>query len=96
MAQPKTGGGVVLSPDGIYAAFTVSSTDCKDNSYGNGIWIAQKGQKPFQLTRTAKGADPEGLFPFYDQPLTGHPFVVLHISGYFFGYFIPFEPGYEM
>jgi len=49
-------GGVALSPDGAFAAYTVSTTEWKDNSYDNEIWIAQKGQKPFQLTRTAKGS----------------------------------------
>ncbi|HEY8967805.1 MAG TPA: hypothetical protein VIM64_01900, partial [Puia sp.] len=50
----QSAGGVVLSSDGAFAAYTVSTTDWKDNSYVNEIWIAQKGQKPFQLTRTPK------------------------------------------
>ncbi|HEY8967995.1 MAG TPA: hypothetical protein VIM64_02855 [Puia sp.] len=50
----QSAGGVVLSPDGAFAAYTVSTTDWKDNSYVNEIWIARKGQKPFQLTRTPK------------------------------------------
>lgn len=41
----QSAGGVVLSPDGAFAAYTVSTTDWKDNSHVNEIWIAQKGQK---------------------------------------------------
>jgi dipeptidyl aminopeptidase/acylaminoacyl peptidase len=52
----QVSGGVVLSPDGNYAAYAVTTTDWKENNYDNEIWIAQKGQKPFQLTRTAKGS----------------------------------------
>jgi len=52
----RSAGGVALSPDGAFAAYTVSTTDWKENSYDNEIWIAQKGQEPFQLTRTAKGS----------------------------------------
>ena len=49
-------GAVALSPDGVYSAYTVSSTDWKENSYDAEIWIARKGMAPWQLTRTGKNS----------------------------------------
>src|SRR6186713_666340 len=52
----KQPGPVALSPDGVYSAYTVSSTDWKENSYDAEIWVARKGMSPYQLTRTGKNS----------------------------------------
>ena len=49
-------GNPVVSPDGDNVAFTVTSTDWKENSYDTEIWLSIKGEEPFQLTRTLKGS----------------------------------------
>ena len=49
-------GGVALSPDGRQVAYTVTSTEWKDNRYDTEIWLARPGTTPIQLTRTAKGS----------------------------------------
>jgi dipeptidyl aminopeptidase/acylaminoacyl peptidase len=46
----------VLSPDGASLAYSVTSTDWKENAYDTEIWLAKKGRTPYQLTRTAKGS----------------------------------------
>jgi dipeptidyl aminopeptidase/acylaminoacyl peptidase len=52
----RQAGPAVLSPDGVRIAYTVTSTDWKENSYSTEIWLAKKGSAPFQLTHTAKGS----------------------------------------
>lgn len=52
----KSGGGPVISPDGKMVAYTVTSTDWKENSYDSELWLYKEGQQPFQLTRTPKGS----------------------------------------
>ena len=49
-------GGAVISPDGKHIAFTVRSTEWKDNRYDNEIWLSRDGGKPVQITRTAKNS----------------------------------------
>lgn len=49
-------GGPAISPDGKTIAFTVRTTDWKNNRYDNEIWIIRDGEEPFQLTRTANGS----------------------------------------
>lgn len=49
-------GSPVISPDGNNVAFTVTSTDWKENSYDTEIWLSIKGEEAFQLTRTQKGS----------------------------------------
>lgn len=49
-------GGPVISPDGKTIAFTVSTTDWKNNRYDNEIWLVRDGEQPFQLTRTSNGS----------------------------------------
>ncbi|SFF41215.1 S9 family peptidase [Thermoflexibacter ruber] len=44
-----------ISPDGQHVAFTVSTTDWKENQFDSEIWLSKNGEKPFQLTRTTKG-----------------------------------------
>jgi dipeptidyl aminopeptidase/acylaminoacyl peptidase len=46
----------LISPDGKHIAFSVSTTDWKDNSFDSEIWLATEGQKPFQLTYTKSGS----------------------------------------
>ncbi|MFN7115805.1 MAG: S9 family peptidase [Saprospiraceae bacterium] len=49
-------GSPTISPDGQHVAFTVSTTDWKENTYDTEIWLARNGEEPFQLTRTNKGS----------------------------------------
>lgn len=46
----------VISPDGQHVAFTISSTDWKDNRFDTEIWLSKNGNTPFQLTRTKGGS----------------------------------------
>lgn len=52
----RNAGNPTISPDGQHVAFTVTSTDWKENSYDTEIWLARNGEEPFQLTRTPKGS----------------------------------------
>lgn len=52
----RNAGTPIVSPDGKHVAFTVSSTDWKDNSYDTEIWLVREGEAPFQLTRTQDGS----------------------------------------
>lgn len=49
-------GGPVISPDGRSIAFSVRTTDWKNNRYDSEIWLVRDGEKPFQLTRTKNGS----------------------------------------
>jgi dipeptidyl aminopeptidase/acylaminoacyl peptidase len=49
-------GNPVISPNGDNVAFTVTTTDWKENGYDTEIWLSIKGVEPFQLTRTTKGS----------------------------------------
>jgi dipeptidyl aminopeptidase/acylaminoacyl peptidase len=44
-----------ISPNGQHVAFTVGTTDWKENQFDNEIWLSKNGEAPFQLTRTTKG-----------------------------------------
>ena len=46
----------VISPDGQHIAFTVSTTDWKENRFDTEIWLSKNGKTPFQLTRTKDGS----------------------------------------
>jgi dipeptidyl aminopeptidase/acylaminoacyl peptidase len=48
-------GAVAMSPDGRSVAFTVRSTEWKENRYDTEVWLARDGGAPIQLTRTPKG-----------------------------------------
>jgi Tol biopolymer transport system component len=52
----RQAGAAILSPNGASIAYTVTSTDWKENAYDVEIWLSKKGLPPFQLTRTAKGS----------------------------------------
>ena len=58
----RSAGAVVLSPDGKLVAFTVQSTDWVENRYDQEIWFTREGQKPYQLTNTAKGSSSSPAF----------------------------------
>ena len=52
----KTAGGVVLSPDGKSAVYTVTAADWTNNNFDTEIWLYRQGEPALQLTRTAKGS----------------------------------------
>jgi dipeptidyl aminopeptidase/acylaminoacyl peptidase len=49
-------GSPAISPDGKAVAYTVTSTDWKDNRYDTEIWLWREGGTSVQLTRTEKGS----------------------------------------
>jgi dipeptidyl aminopeptidase/acylaminoacyl peptidase len=49
-------GTAVLSPDGANIAYTVTSTDWKENRYDAEIWLYRRNQPPFPLTNNPKGS----------------------------------------
>jgi len=49
-------GGPRISPDGRTVAYTLRTTDWKENRYDTEIWLARENAAPFQLTRTEKGS----------------------------------------
>ena len=51
----QTVSGPRISPDGDAVLYTVTTTDWEDNRFDREIWLANQGQEPFQLTRTAGG-----------------------------------------
>ncbi|HLG05706.1 MAG TPA: S9 family peptidase, partial [Gemmatimonadales bacterium] len=50
----KLAGGSTISPNGRHVAFTIRSTDWKENRYDTEIWLSRDGGTPFQLTRNPK------------------------------------------
>jgi dipeptidyl aminopeptidase/acylaminoacyl peptidase len=48
-------GAVAISPDGRHVAFTVRTTDWKENRFDTEIWLARDRGEPIQLTRAVKG-----------------------------------------
>ena len=52
----KLAGSPAISPDGRQVAFTVRTTDWKENRYDTEIWLSRNGGSPIQLTRTAKNS----------------------------------------
>ncbi|MBG0859726.1 MAG: S9 family peptidase [Bacteroidales bacterium] len=51
----RQAGSPSISPDGRNVAFTITSTNWKENGYDTEIWLSKNGEEPFQLTRTLKG-----------------------------------------
>ncbi len=49
-------GSPAISPDGLSLAYTVTSTDWKDNRYDTEVWLWREGGATVQLTRTEKGS----------------------------------------
>lgn len=52
----KSVGSPAISPDGKAIAYTVTSTDWKENRYDTEIWLWREGSTTVQLTRTEKGS----------------------------------------
>jgi len=52
----QTASGPKISPDGGAVLYTVATSDWEDNRFDREIWLARKGQEPFQLTRTDGGS----------------------------------------
>jgi dipeptidyl aminopeptidase/acylaminoacyl peptidase len=52
----KQAGSPVISSNGKYVAYTITSTDWAANGYDTEIWLSHEGQDPVQLTRTLKGS----------------------------------------
>lgn len=48
----KSAGSPIISPDGQWVAYTVTSTDWTANNYHSEIWLWHSGSPAFQLTRT--------------------------------------------
>jgi dipeptidyl aminopeptidase/acylaminoacyl peptidase len=46
----RSPGDVALSPDGRSLAYSVTETNWEDDRYEREIWVARKGQEPFQFT----------------------------------------------
>jgi dipeptidyl aminopeptidase/acylaminoacyl peptidase len=55
-------GGVTLSADGKHIAYTVQTTDWNDNRFDTEIWLSKNGDRPFQLTNTAKNSSTNAAF----------------------------------
>jgi dipeptidyl aminopeptidase/acylaminoacyl peptidase len=51
----QTVSGPRIAPDGHAVLYTVATTDWEDNRFDREIWLARRGQEPFQLTRTDGG-----------------------------------------
>jgi len=58
----KQAGSPVISSDGKYIAYTVTSTDWASNGYDVEIWLSTDAQEPIQLTRTIKGSSGSAVF----------------------------------
>ena len=58
----KQAGSPVISSDGKYIAYTVTSTDWASNGYDVEIWLSTDAQEPIQLTRTIKGSSGTAMF----------------------------------
>ncbi len=58
----KQAGAPLVSPDGKYILYTVTSTDWANNGYDSEIWLSKDGAAPVQLTRTIKGSSSAAAF----------------------------------
>ena len=58
----KQVGTPVISPNGKYVAYTLTSTDWASNGYDSEIWLSKEGGTPIQLTRTSKGSSSSPAF----------------------------------
>lgn len=52
----QSAGSPAISPDGKAIAYTVTTTDWKENRYDTEIWLWREGGASVQLTRTEKGS----------------------------------------
>ena len=51
----RQAGSPVISPDGKFIVYGVTSTDWATNGYDTELWLSKEGGDPIQLTRTIKG-----------------------------------------
>jgi len=58
----KQAGSPVISPNGRYVVYSVTSTDWANNTYDTELWFSRDGEEPFQLTRTTKGSSTGARF----------------------------------
>lgn len=58
----KQVGSPVISPNGKYVVYTLTSTDWASNGYDSEIWLSKEGGTPIQLTRTSKGSSSSPAF----------------------------------
>lgn len=58
----KQAGAPLISPDGKYTVYAVTSTDWISNTYDSELWMSHNGEPPFQLTRTPKGSSSAARF----------------------------------
>lgn len=58
----KQVGTPVISFNGKYIAYTMTSTDWASNGYDSEIWLSKEGGTPIQLTRTSKGSSSSPAF----------------------------------
>ena len=58
----KQAGAPIISSDGKYIAYSITSTDWTGNGYDSEIWLSHEGQEPVQLTRTIKGSSGASAF----------------------------------
>ncbi len=52
----------VISPNGKYIVYGVTSTDWASNGYDTELWLSKEGGEPIQLTRTIKGGSSSAYF----------------------------------
>ncbi len=55
-------GSPVISSDGKYIVYPVTSTDWAGNGYDTELWLSHEGEEPVQLTRTIKGSSSSPSF----------------------------------
>lgn len=55
-------GSPVISSDGKYIVYPVTSTDWASNGYDTELWLSREGEEPVQLTRTIKGSSSSPAF----------------------------------
>ena len=58
----KQAGSPVISPNGKYIVYSVTSTDWSSNGYDSELWLSKEGEEPIQLTRTNKGSSSAAAF----------------------------------
>jgi dipeptidyl aminopeptidase/acylaminoacyl peptidase len=55
-------GSPVISANGKYIVYTLTSTDWISNGYDTELWLTYEGEEPVQLTRTIKGSSSSPSF----------------------------------
>src|SRR6478735_2221148 len=58
----RQAGSPVISSDGKYIVYSITSTDWAGNGYDTELWLSHEGNEPIQLTRTIKGNSSSAAF----------------------------------